>query len=122
MQNIINILNTDPQLFSKRELIKRFIEDNLPEVSETEEVDDSFDAFWKKEMEIATRKICEEENLSPERFKELLERNAVNDREPLRDELLSTIETTPKLLERENAFTRISKQFKGIVETFYQGM
>ena len=118
-QSIINILNTDPKLHSKRELIQRFIEDNLPKISSTDEVDDSFDAFWNKEMEVAIKKICEEENLSPEKFKELLERNAVNDREPLRNELLEAMETTPKLLERESAFTRISERFKGLVETFY---
>jgi type I restriction enzyme R subunit len=121
-QNIMNILNTDPQLFSKRELIIKFIEENLPQIDQADEVDNGFDEFWEKEKEKALNEICKTENLSTERLKELIDRNAVSNRQPLRDELLSTMESTPKLLERESAFKRISKQFKGFVETFYQGI
>lgn len=121
-QNIVNIINTDPKLYSKRELIQKFIDENLPQITDADQVDDGFESFWKMEMEIATKQICEEENLSLERFKELLERSATIEREPLREELLSTMETTPKLLERDNAFNRISKRFKSFVEIFYQGM
>ena len=71
---------------------------------------------------IASRKICETENLIPDRFDELVKRSEYGSRLPLRDELLETMESTPKILERDSAFTRISQQFKGFVETFYQGM
>ena len=122
-QSILNILNTDPQLFSKRELIQKFIDQNLPTLSDEEEaVDNGFNAFWEKEKEIASKKICEDEKLVEERFNELVERNASENRLPLRDELLETLESPPKFLERENAYERIKQQFKGFVETFYQGM
>jgi hypothetical protein len=41
---------------------------------------------------------------------------------PLRDEVIGTLETKPKLLEREEVYHQIEKQFTGFVDTFYMGM
>ena len=121
-QSILSALNTDPQLFSKRELIQKFIDENLPTLTDEDAVDNGFDEFWNKEKELASQKICEDESLVSDRFKELVERNARDNRLPLRDELLETLESPPGILGRDSAYQRIKERFTGFVETFYQGM
>ena len=44
--NINNILNNNPQLRSKRELIEKFINENLANIKNTDDINQEFDKFW----------------------------------------------------------------------------
>ena len=122
-QEIFNLLNTEAALRSKRELIEKFIKENLPVIVDTDEVAPEFDKYWNEEQQKAFNKLVEEEKLSADRTEKLIEDYLFAEREPLRDEVLELIEgEKPSLLERKKLGDRILKRIVDFVETFINGM
>ena len=119
---ILNLLKNEAELRSKRELIERFIEENLPKLSDEDDVKEAFDVFWSKEQEIAFDKIVTENKLSVEKTKEIIEHYLFSEQQPLRDELLDLIEgEKPTILERKKVGDSILKKLMDFVETFIYG-
>ena len=101
-RDILNLLNTEVTLRSKRELIERFISDNLPDIKDADNVTTEFENFWDKEKQIAFDKMVKEESLSFERTEKLIEDYLFAERTPMRDEVLELIEgEKPSLLQRK---------------------
>ena len=122
-QEIFNLLSTETTLRSKRELIEKFIKENLPVIVDTDEVAPEFDKFWNAEQQKAFNKLVEEEKLSADRTEKLIEDYLFAERPPLRDEVLELIDgTKPSLLERKKLGDRILKRIMDFVETFINGM
>lgn len=120
---IFNLLNSDVQLRSKRELIEKFIQENLPVLEDTDDIPEAFDKFWNEEQQKAFRELIKEENLSAERTEKIIEDYLFAEREPLRDEVLELIEgDKPTVLERKKVGDRILKKIIGFVEKFINGM
>jgi type I restriction enzyme, R subunit len=121
--DILNILSGDSDLRSKRELIERFIKENLPIIEDSETIPQEFDKFWSEEQVKAFNKIVTEENLSPERTEQLIENYLFSEQEPLRDEVLDLIEgTKPTILERKKTGDRILDKIVTFVKTFVSGI
>jgi type I restriction enzyme, R subunit len=122
-QEIFNLLSTETTLRSKRELIERFINENLPLIVDTDEIVPAFDNYWNEEQQKAFSKIISEENLSATKTEKLIENYLFAEREPLRDEVLNLIEgEKPSLLQRKSLGDRILKRIMDFVETFINGM
>lgn len=64
IKEIQNLLATEVELRSKRELIERFIQENLPVIADTDEVVPEFDKYWNEEQQKAFQKLVTGENLS----------------------------------------------------------
>jgi type I restriction enzyme R subunit len=92
--DILNLLSGEADLRSKRELIERFIKENLPIIEDSETIPQEFDKFWNEEQVKAFNKIVSEENLSPEKTERLIENYLFSEQEPLRDEVLDLIQGT----------------------------
>jgi type I restriction enzyme R subunit len=119
---IMNLLNTEAKLRSKRELIQKFISENLPEIEDSSTISDEFDSFWSKEQQKAFEQIVKEENLSAEKTAQLIEDYMFAEREPLRDEVLDLIEgERPSILQRKPIGERILSKIVGFVSTFVNG-
>lgn len=122
-QEIFNLLSTEATLRSKRELIEKFIKENLPVILDTDEVASEFDKFWNEEQQKAFSKLVEEENLSADRTEKLIEDYLFAERPPLRDEVLELIDgAKPSLLQRKLIGERILNRILDFVETFINGM
>ena len=119
---LMQAVNGDPNLRSKQELIDKFIKENLPNVKSAEEVDDAFAAYWEVEKEKATKQIAEEEQLVPERMKDVVERMIYNNQEPLREEVVGLMEKPPSILQRKKVIPRLTEKLKDFVNTFYGGV
>ena len=116
---INNLLDTDSLLRSKRELIKKFIADNLPVIENSEDIPDEFEKFWDEEKQKAFMTFVKEENLSLDKTTNLIENYLFTEREPLRDEILDLIEgDQPSLLERKSTGERILNKIFQFVNTF----
>jgi type I restriction enzyme R subunit len=121
-KEIIDLLTGEANLRSKRELIERFILENLPNIEDTEDLPDQFEKYWNDEQIKAFKQLVQEENLSEEKTEQLIENYLFAEREPLRDELLDLIEgEKPKVLERKKTGDRILSKIIGFVETFVSG-
>jgi type I restriction enzyme R subunit len=122
-QEIFNLLSTETTLRSKRELIEKFIQENLPVIVDTEEVAPAFDKYWNVEQQKAFTKLVTEESLSPNKTEKLIEDYLFAERQPLRDEVLELIEgEKPSLLQRKILGDRILKRIMDFVDTFINGM
>jgi type I restriction enzyme R subunit len=122
-QEISNLLNTEVNLRSKRELIQRFIEESLPTIKDTDDIPDAFEVYWNEEQKKAFKKLTTEENLSEEKTQKLIENYLYAEREPLRDEVLDLIEgEKPSVLKRKKLGDKILKQIVEFVETFINGI
>lgn len=122
-QEIFNLLSTEATLRSKRELIEKFIQDNLPVIGDADDIPQEFDKYWNEEQQKAFNKLVAEENLSPEKTEKLIEDYLFAEREPLRDEVLELVKgEQPSLLQRKKLGDRILKRIMDFVETFINGM
>lgn len=119
---LMQAVNGDPNLRSKQELIDKFIKENLPNVKSAEEVDDAFAAYWEVEKEKATKQIAEEEQLVPERMKDVVEQMIYNNQEPLREDVAGLMEKPPSILQRKKVIPRLTEKLKDFVNTFYGGV
>jgi type I restriction enzyme, R subunit len=122
-QEIFNLLSSETTLRSKRELIEKFINENLPSITDSDEIVSEFDKFWGKEQQAAFTKLVEEESLSASKTEKLIEDYLFAEREPLRNEVLELLEgEKPGLLQRKKLGDRILKRLMDFVETFINGM
>lgn len=122
-KEILNLLNTEVTLRSKRELIEKFIQQNLPHIDDTDTIPEEFEKFWNEEQEKALRDLIKTENLSGEKTERLIENYLFTEREPLRDEVLDLIEDEkPGILQRKILGNRILQRIRDFIDTFMDGM
>ncbi len=122
-KEIVDVLSGEANLRSKRELIEKFIQDNLPKIEDSDSIPKEFEKFWTEEQQKAFEAFVKEENLSSERTQKLIENYLYAEREPLRDEILNLIEgTKPSVLKRKTIGDRILQKVVNFVETFINGM
>jgi type I restriction enzyme R subunit len=65
---IMDLLGGDIDLRSKRELIERFIQENLPLIDNADNIQDEFEKYWQEQKILALEKLCSEEQLDKEQF------------------------------------------------------
>lgn len=121
-KTVLNLLNSEVNLRNKRELIEKFINENLPVLDDEADVTEEFDKYWIKEQKSAFDNIINTENLSPELTQNIIEHYMFSEKEPLRDEVLGLIlGTKPTLLERKPRSEKILHKIVGFVNTFVSG-
>lgn len=122
-KEIIDLIAGEAHLRSKRELIEKFIKENLPEIDDVDNIPDEFERYWNEEQQTAFRKLCTEENLTDHKVEKVIADYLFSEREPLRDEVLELIEgEKPTLLKRKTTGERIISKIKNFVETFINGI
>ncbi len=121
-KSIMKLLGGTPELRSKKDLIEQFIQENLNNLGSSEEVMDEFDSFWEKEKVKAVDVICQEESLVSDSFKALVDKMIYTNEEPLREDIVATMEKAPSVLQRKKVIPRLTEKVKSFVSTFYGGM
>ncbi|MCB9252976.1 MAG: type I restriction endonuclease subunit R [Flavobacteriales bacterium] len=122
-KEIFNLLNTEMQLRSKKELIEKFIRENMPVILDTDDIPQEFEKFWTVEQEKAFLKLVEEEKLSKEKTQTLIENYLYSEQEPMRDDILELLDgEKPTLLQRKTTGERILRRIIDFVETFINGI
>jgi type I restriction enzyme R subunit len=58
---IMDLLGGDVKLRSKRELIEKFIEENLPHIDDVDKLQDEFEQYWQDQQVLALARLCGEE-------------------------------------------------------------
>ncbi|OBX26822.1 type I restriction enzyme R subunit [Gelidibacter algens] len=119
---IMDMLSGDIQLRSKRELIEKFIEENLPKIDNPDDIEDEFQTYWHEEKILALAKLCEEEHLDKQQFNSLIESYSSSGREPLRDEVFKCLDNRPSILKAREIGERILDKMREFVQVFVNGM
>ena len=107
---------------SKKELIEKFIEENLPLITDSDLVANEFESFWTTEKKKAILKLAKEENLDYQKLIDLVSNYLFTEKEPLRDEIIAVMNVRPSLRDRASSSDRILGKVKDFVETFIDGM
>lgn len=121
-KTIIDLLGGDIKLRSKRELIQKFIDENLPFILDIDKIDDEFEQYWSDQKVLALEKLCIEENLDKAQFKALIDAYIYSGREPIRDEVFKCLDNKPSVLQARAIGERIIEKMKEYVEVFVLGM
>ncbi len=119
---ISNILSSDSQLRSKKELIERFIEENLPLVRDHELVADEFEDYWTNEKKKAVKQLSKEEDLDYKKLVDSIGNYLFTKKAPLRDDVIGLLNKRPSLKERASVSERIKTKITDFIEVFINGM
>lgn len=119
---IIDLLGGDIQLRSKRELIQKFIDENMPHIKDGDSIEDEFEKFWQDQKVLALGKLCEEEHLDKAQFKALIDAYIYSGREPIKDEVFQCLDNRPSILQARVIGDRIIAKMKEFVEIYVKGM
>lgn len=121
-KEIMELLSGEVQLRSKRELIEKFINENLPIIEDADDVKDEFEQYWEAERQKGFETIWKEEQLNPEGLQGIISDYLFTDRKPLKDDVIKLLQVQPKLLQRKTVGERIIGKIVSYVATFFNGM
>ncbi len=115
---ILNMLGSEVQLRSKKELIEKFISDYLPKVNSGTQVENEFDNFWEVEREKSLLALCDAEGLKREGVEHMIATYHFSQKSPLREEVVSALINKPKILERRTIIERVTKKLLEFIDIF----
>jgi len=121
-KQILDMLSSDVELRSKRDLIEKFIEEMLPNLTDEDDMEDEFKKFWEEQRIMALKKLCDEEHLDQKQFSNLIEAYIFTSREPLQQEVFDCMEQRPSILKARSIGERIIDRMREFVEVFVNGM
>lgn len=121
-KSIIEIIAGDTQLRSKRELIEKFIHENLPNIDDSDDIPDQFYNFWNEERQLAIENLSKEENLDSDKIQKLIGDYLFTEKIPLRDDIIGAMNKRPSLKDRGATAERILAKMLAFVETFISGI
>lgn len=118
-RNVLDLLASEAQLRSKRELIEKFIEQNMPKIKFSEDVAPEFSAYWNAEREKAISDFCVAEGLKRESVDKIIaEHQFSGGKTPRREEIINALEAKPSVLERKSIIERVLSKLTSFIETF----
>lgn len=121
-QQISDILSGDIDLRSKKELIEKFIDQQLVG-QKLGNVQEAFDAYWSEEQRKAFHKICKDENLSESKVEKIIEEKLFAEEVPaLREKVRKAMKEKQSILVRKKSIPRIIDKINDFIETFIEGM
>jgi len=119
---IIELITGDVKMRSKRELIERFIQENLPEIDDPDNIPDEFESYWNIERVSALKKLSKEEDLDAQKLQDVIGNYLFTEKKPMRDEIIGMLNKRPSLKDRKTIAERVTNKILDFVETFISGV
>ncbi len=119
---IIEMMSGDARMRSKRELIEKFIQENLPYIEDVDNIPEEFEKYWSRERLLALEELSKEENLDSEKLQNIIGDYLFTEKKPLRDDIIVIMNKKPSLKERKKVAERITDKILRFVETFINGI
>jgi hypothetical protein len=117
-KTVLGLLETEPQLRSKRELIEEFIRDYWDEMHPGTDIESSFDYFWDRKRDDHISALCDTEELRRDGVERLIAQYRFSGREPVGDDVIGTMLATPKILERRRRITSATNRIMNLIDIF----
>ncbi len=118
IEDILKVFDRDVQLRNKKDLIKKFIEENLPKIDKADNVEKKFNEFWTSERFNSLKKLANEENIPIEKMEQLIGEYLFTQKLPRGQDIVDLLPTAPKILERQTIVDRIRNAIENIVNIF----
>lgn len=121
-KELLDLLTREVQLRSKRDLIERFINEQMVDGVDYDALHDRFVVFWNEERAKEVELFCQAEHINHEAFETMIEGYHFSGKTPLREEVFALLDYQPKVLERKIVFERITKKMFEIIDRFDEHM
>jgi type I restriction enzyme R subunit len=119
-KSINDMLNNEASLRSKKDLIEKFMNENLIRITSTDMIADEFENFLQDEQKKALKILCENDGLNIEKLQVLIDEYIFTSRKPLGDDIVDTMEVKPKLLKRKKIIASVTDKVLEFVDRFYE--
>lgn len=117
-EEILRIFDRDVKLRKKKDLIRKFIEENLPKIEKSDDVEKAFGEFWTSERSLSLRSVAEDEHIPLEKLEGLIGEYIYSQRLPREQDIADMLPEQPKILERQSIISRIKAAIENIVDVF----
>jgi type I restriction enzyme R subunit len=117
-EDILRLFDRDVQLRKKKDLIKKFIEENLPRIAKAENVEKAFGEFWASERSNVVKDLAATENIPIERIENLVGEFLYSQKLPHDQAIVDLLPVKPKLMERRGIINRIKSVIEKVVDVF----
>lgn len=114
---ILDMMSKEVTLRSKRELLEKFIDNNLVNINEENDFESEFSKFIEAEKKEAVYSLVQKENLKEEEIAEVFEEYEFSGKLK-KDNIKASFFTKPKLKEMREKVAYIGHQISSIVEMF----
>lgn len=121
-KEILSKLSADVKLRSKRELIQKFIEQQLDKIQDPDDVEEAFSVFVNEERINALGSISKQKHLKEQELKRLVDEHLYHGREILWTELINLTDPKPSILRQEEVGLELLNTVNQYVDTYYTGM
>lgn len=115
---VLDLLASETQLRSKRELIEQFIVSNFTPSSTSDDLKVGFARFWSESREKAIKALCDTENVKENDLREMMARYQFTGKRPLGDEIVAALAIKPSVLKRKSIVERVTQGLVEIIEVF----
>jgi len=117
-EDILKLFDRDVQLRKKKDLIKKFIEENLPRISRSDDVEKAFSEFWEGERSSVLRDLAEKEKISIEKVENLVGEYLYTQKLPQDQEVADLLPAGTKFLHQQGIIDRVKNMIQKIVDVF----
>ena len=119
---ISNILDTEVQLRSKRELIEQFVSEHMAESVQNRNLRDTFKDYWDDKTQIAIQELAKSEDLKEKGLRDLIDEYLFTERIPLTQKIIGIMNVKPRLTERMPSAKRVTEKIREFVDIFFDGV
>lgn len=117
-KEILDLVAGETKLRSKRELIEKFIIENLPLI-QSDNIEEDYNNFMNEEKQKAFNKFVTDEQLNPDKLQKLTEDYLFSQRTPTKQEVVDVLVNQPSILQRATVGDIILNKFMNFVNTFF---
>lgn len=117
-EEILRLFDRDVKLRKKKDLIKKFIEENLPKIGKSDDVEKAFSDFWSSERADNLRIIAKSENIPVKKFEHLIGEYLYTQKLPNGQDIVDLLPEVPRIKERQGIIDRIKGAIENIVDMF----
>jgi type I restriction enzyme R subunit len=121
-KSIFDIISSDTQLRSKRDLIEKFIYENLPHIDDSDDISVEFHKYWNEERLMAIENLSKDEDLDLDKIQKIIGDYLFTEKLPMRDDIIGALNHRPGLKDRASIAERVSSKILTFVETFINGI
>lgn len=117
-EDILRMFDRDVKLRKKKDLIKKFIEKNLPKIDKAESVEKAFSEFWASERSKVLRELASEENIPVENIEDLVGEYLYTQKLPKDQDIADLFPQAPPILKRKSIIDRVKSVIEKIADVF----
>ena len=121
-KQVEKLLQSEPKLRSKKELIEQFMEKVLPHIPSADQVKESFLSYWDEEKDKAQEAISKDENLDTHELNKIINNYLYTGHVPQTDDLINAMQQKPSFLERRPKAKNILNKIDTFIDTFITGL